>query len=108
MGKDTSKSICSGNIDTAKIYDTHSQIKEIVESYNDLNLKVSKITLKIKQNWVGKGSNEFESQYSLLIKKVEDFGDALKDIYDTLVEAEAEYETVDDKIRQQYDMAMKE
>ena len=52
MAKDTDKAICSGNIDTAKIYAAHSQIKEIVESYNDVNLKVSKITLKIKENWV--------------------------------------------------------
>ena len=107
MAKKKGTMICSGNIDTAKIYSAHSQIKEIVESYNDVNLKVSKITLKIKENWVGKGCNEFESQYNLLIKKVEDFGDTLKEIYDALVEAEAEYETVDDKIRQQYTMAMK-
>lgn len=96
------------SIDTAKIYEAHSQIKKIVESYNDLNIKVSKITLKVNENWVGKGQNEFESQYNLLIKKIDDFGDTLKDIYDALVEAEAEYETVDDKLRQQYVMAMKD
>lgn len=102
MGKKDSGIICDGHIDTGKIFETHSQIKEIVESYKDVNLQVSQITKKIKENWVGKGRNEFESQYNLLIKKIDDFGDTLQDIYDALVEAEAEYETSDDGLRQEF------
>ncbi len=102
MGKKDSGIICDGNIDTAKIYATHRQIKEIVSSYKEVNLEVSQITKKIKENWVGKGRNEFESQYNLLIKKIDDFGDTLQDIYDALVEAEAEYETSDDGLRQEF------
>lgn len=102
MGKKDSAIICDGNIDTEKIYETHRQIKEIVESYKNVNLEVSQITKKIKENWVGKGRNEFESQYNLLIKKIDDFGDTLQDIYDALVEAEAEYETSDDGLRQEF------
>lgn len=102
MGKKDSAVICDGNIDTAKIYATHRQIKEIVESYKNVNLEVSQITKRVKENWVGKGRNEFESQYNLLIKKIDDFGDTLQDIYDALVEAEAEYETSDDGLRQEF------
>ena len=101
MGKKDSGIICDGHIDTEKIYATHRQIKEIVESYKDVNLEVSQITKKIKENWVGKGRNEFESQYNLLIKKIDDFGDTLQDIYDALVEAESEYLTFDDGLRQE-------
>jgi len=108
MGKKDSAIICDGNIDTAKIYETHRQIKEIVEAYKEVNLEVSQITNKIKENWVGKGRNEFESQYNLLIKKIDDFGDTLTDIYEALVEAEAEYETSDDGLRQQFVMAIQE
>jgi len=108
MGKKDSAIICDGNIDTAKIYETHRQIKEIVEAYKEVNLEVSRITNKIKENWVGKGRNEFESQYNLLIKKIDDFGDTLTDIYEALVEAEAEYETSDDGLRQQFVMAIQE
>lgn len=102
MGKKDSAVICDGHIDTAKIYATHRQIKEIVEAYKEVNLEVSRITNKIKENWVGEGRNEFESQYSLLIKKIDDFGDTLQDIYNALVEAEAEYETSDDGLRQEF------
>ena len=108
MGKKDSGIICDGNIDTGKIYETHRQIKEIVEAYKEVNLEVSRITNKIKENWVGKGRNEFESQYNLLIKKIDDFGDTLTDIYEALVEAEAEYETSDDGLRQQFVMAIQE
>ena len=106
-GKKTGNVICDGNIDTAKIYAAHSQIKEIVTSYKSVNLNVAKITQEIKENWVGEGRNEFESQYNLLIKKIDDFGDILQDIYQALVEAEAEYETSDDSLRQQFVMAIK-
>lgn len=101
-GRGESPIICDGNIDTAKIYATHRQIKEIVESYKEVNLEVSQITNRIKENWVGEGRNEFESQYNILIKKIDDFGDTLQDIYDALVESEAEYETSDDGLRQEF------
>ena len=106
MGKKDGTAIVDGNIDTSKIYATHRQIKEIVDSYKDVNLEVSQITKKIKENWVGKGRNEFESQYNLLIRKIDDFGDTLQEIYDALVQAEAEYETTDDGLRQQFVMAI--
>lgn len=102
MGKKSSGTICSGNIDSGKINAAHRQIKEIVDSYRNVNLEVSQITKIIKENWVGKGRNEFESQYNLLIKKIDDFGDTLQDIYEALVEAEAEYETSDDGLRQEF------
>ncbi|MCI3924741.1 WXG100 family type VII secretion target [Paenibacillus sp. TRM 82003] len=108
MAKKSGNVMIEGTIDTAKIYAAHSQIKEIVESYKSVNLEVSQITQKVQENWVGAGRNEFEIQYNLLIKKIDDFGDTLQDIYDALVKAEAEYETADDEMRQQLTMAMNE
>ncbi len=98
--------VCAGNIDTAKINSAHKQIREIVESYKSINLEISQITKVIKENWIGTGRNEFESQYNLLIKKVDDFGDALQEIYDALVQSEAEYEKADDQLRQAYAKAV--
>lgn len=108
MGKRSGNVICDGSIDTQKIYEAHSKIKLIVESYKEVNKEVAEITRKVEENWVGKGRNEFESQYNLLIRKIDDFGDTLKEIYDALVEAEAEYETSDDSLRQNFVMAMQE
>ena len=55
----------------------------------------------------GKGCNEFASQYNILIRKIEDFGDTLQEIYDALVDAEQAYEDADDSIRQEFAMAKK-
>ena len=108
MAKSSGNVMCEGNIDTGKIYETHRKIKTIVESFKNVNLAVTLHTNKVLENWVGEGRNEFQSQYNLLIKKIEDFGDTLQDIYDALVEAEAEYETADDSLRQEYEMAMQD
>lgn len=104
--KSSSAVVCNGNIDTSVIYDAHRQIKAIVESYKEVNIRVAGITSEVNENWVGKGHNEFQSQYNLLIKKIDDFGDTLQDIYEALVEAEASYEDVDDDIGQDFRMAV--
>lgn len=95
-------SVARGLIDTAKIYDTHRKIKALVDSYQGVNTEVRNITKMVKENWVGKGRNEFETQYNILIRKIDDFGDTLLDIYNALIEAEASYEDTDDKIRQDF------
>lgn len=108
MSKKKAAVICDGTVNTKMIYDTHRLIKEIVESYKEVNLRVSQITSEVNENWVGKGHNEFQSQYNLLIKKIDDFGDTLQDIYEALVSAEQSYEDTDDDIRQDFVMAMNE
>ncbi len=103
--KESSGEVCSGRIETDLIKDAHTKIKEIVESYKEVNLSVSNITEEVKDNWVGMGRNEFDSQYKLLINKIGDFGDTLQDIYEALVEAEKFYEDADDEMRQGYAMS---
>lgn len=97
-----------GLIDTNAINETHKQIKSIVESYSSINKRVSDIKISLNDNWVGKGNTEFNSQYDMLISKIDDFGDTLKALYDALVRAEADYEDTDDDIRQDFVMTMKD
>ena len=37
----------SGHIDTSIIYDTHVQVKEIVEAYRQANSEVARITAEV-------------------------------------------------------------
>ena len=90
MAKKSGNVIESGTIETKKIREAHQEIKKIVEKYKEVNQEVSEITMKVEENWVGKGRDMFESQYNSLIKKIDDFGDTLIDIYDALVKAEGE------------------
>lgn len=101
MGKEK-VNVNIGQIEVDKIRAAHEQIKQIVSSYKEVNLEVSKITQEVKDNWVGDGRNEFDTQYRLLISKIDDFGETLQDIYDALVQAEADYAANDDSLRQQY------
>lgn len=109
MGKKSkSVTVVNGTVDTEAIFTAHTQVKSIVESYKNVNKEVNTITNTIKDNWVGKGRNAFESQYNLLIKKIDDFGDTLVDIYDALVDAESAYEESDLNIHNEFQRAMED
>lgn len=109
MGKKSKgTAIVNGTVDTEAIYNAHTEIKTLVSTYKNVKANVSTITNTIKDNWVGKGRNEFQAQYNLLIKKVDDFGDTLVDIYDALVDAESQYEESDLNIYNEFERAMEE
>lgn len=94
----------TGQIDSRTIAQAREDMYNILTGYKELKKRVDDNTTKLKQNWVGKGRNEFESQYKLLISKVSDIGDCLEDMYEGLVDAEASFADTDDQIRQ--NMAM--
>ncbi len=97
--------IVGGTIESVKIKEAHQQVKAIAESFKEANREADEITRQLRENWVGSGRNEFESQYNLLIRKIEDFGDTLIDIYEALVDAEAAYQTGDNDMKQEFKMA---
>ncbi len=90
-----------GTINTKPIKSAHETIKELVERYEAQKLEVTNATKIAKENWVGKGRNEFESQYDILISKVDDFGECLLEIYEALVMADAEYNQTDKILSQE-------
>lgn len=92
----------SGTIETAKIQATHQKIRKISEEYGKVRTRVEEITQTVRDNWVGEARDEFDDQYKSLIRKIEDFGDTLLDIYNALVDAEAAYTTSDDTQRKDY------
>ena len=94
--------IVDGTIISERINEAHKEIRAIAESFKKVNSEVDSITKTVKQNWVGEGRNEFQTQYDMLITKIDDFGDTLIDIYEALVEAEAEYQTADDSLRKDF------
>ena len=106
MGK--KKEECKGTIETAKIFAAHAQINTIVNAYQMINRTVNETTRKANDNWVGKGNNEFQSQYKLLISKIDDFGETLQEMYEALVQAEADYATADNSLGIEYSMSIGE
>lgn len=106
MGKKDGGIVVGGTIQTEYIKKAHQQVKAIVESYKNVNLEVNLITNTVKENWVGDGAAAFKSQYGILIRKIDDFGETLQDIYDNLVQAEADYQTSDNDLKSDFRAAM--
>ena len=102
MGKKKSDNIVGGKIETSKLREAQTKVMSVVERYNAAQTEVDQITIQVKENWVGKGRNEFESQYNLLKQKLDDIGKTIKDINEALVNSLAEYEETDDGIRKEF------
>lgn len=95
-----------GTIDTEAIYRTHRVMRDLVDKFNDSMTNVNTISNTVLENWVGSGRNAFESQYKLLIKKIDDFGDTIKTLYDALVESETKFEDADLEMHQQLEKSL--
>lgn len=108
MAKNKEAVICEGTIESEKIYAAHTQVKAIVDAYKTINTAVTNTTRTVNDNWVGKGNNEFQSQYKLLISKIDDFGDTLQEMYEALVQSEADYATADNSLGIEYSMSIGE
>ncbi len=94
--------IIQGKIDSGAIYNAHRLIRDLVTDCRNISNEVETNAKTIMDNWVGKGKTEFKSQYEYLISKIGDFTEALEDIYNGLVTAEADYETVDRNLGQDF------
>jgi len=95
-----------GTINTGDINNAHRAMRSLITLYHEAQRDANDVTLSVRENWVGKARNEFESQYKLLIKKIDDFGDVIQELYDALVKAEKEYEDADLELHQQLEMAL--
>lgn len=95
----------AGTINVEKIASARKYMYEILTSYKEIKLEVEQTTDKLKEDWIGKGRNEFESQYRLLISKVSDIGDSLQEMYEAILNAEVSYTETDDEIRQKIVMS---
>lgn len=91
-----------GTIKSKEIRDTHTQTKKVVSDFVEIQKIVNKRTSEVKDNWVGLGENAFDSEVKILINKIEDIGDMLKELYDGLVKAETMYTQLDDDIRKEF------
>lgn len=59
--------------------------------YDDIRSAVGDTIDKLLPTWEGDGKKQFEYDYDILYRQLEDIGDILYELYDALVEAEAAY-----------------
>lgn len=90
----------SGQISEEAIREAIATIRQIADSYSEIQKAVNDASQQARENWIGKGRNAFQTQYSTLIRKIDDFGDTLSDIYNGLVDAAAAYVDTDTTVMQ--------
>ena len=70
-----------------------------------IEFEIEKTTCFLLDNWKGKASSAFSRQYDALFSQVCDIKEALNDIYEMLVAANAAYLETDEGVRQQIAMS---
>lgn len=95
-----------GTIKTESIAAARVKMLDLLNRFITVQKEVALTRQSLCEDWVGQGRNEFQTQYNLLISKVSDIGDSLKEMYEALIEAEAAYQEADDRYHQQVTMAL--
>ncbi|MBM6977007.1 WXG100 family type VII secretion target [Intestinimonas butyriciproducens] len=106
MGK-SKEALTSGSIHGESIAEARKKMYDMVHEFQEIKERINDTAESVKDHWVGRGRNEFETQYSLLISKIGDLGDSLDEMYEALVDAEASYGAADEDLRQSMAMNAK-
>lgn len=93
--------LTSGTIEEKAISAAREKMYELTHQFISIQDRINQTSEMVKANWVGKGRNEFENQYNLLIAKIGELSDSLDEMYEALVDAETEYREVDNALRQE-------
>lgn len=78
--------------DSAKILD--AKVKEFDQIISDIQTQ----TNTLLRSWHGKGRTEFELDYNTIFQQLEDVDDVMYDLYNSLVDATAEYVLADEEL----------
>ena len=102
MGKSASTSVGSiQHLDTKYFSEAITAFSKGVTEYNRIKTDVQKNVSQLLRTWDGKGKKQYEYDYDILYRQLEDIGDVLYELYDALVKAEAIYIKADEKLAKQ-------
>lgn len=84
------------SLDTSGFVATEKAISDNITLFNAQVQKMRRTSTNLLSTWQGKGRNEFETQMTLMMSKLDDISDDLYDMYNALVKAEKEYIDADE------------
>lgn len=79
------------SLDTSGFVAVEQSISNNITLFNAQVQKMRRTSTNLLSTWQGKGRNEFETQMTLMISKLDDISEDLYDMYNALVKAEKEY-----------------
>lgn len=80
----------NAHIDTSNFPDALESIKTMAKEMEDIVDNLNGYKEKLLKNWVGKGRNQFEKTYKVMLRKLEDGRDVTWDMYEDLISAQEE------------------
>lgn len=100
MGKSSSAGSIT-HLETKYFSEAITKFSTGVTTYNEIKTKVQNTVSALLKTWNGEGKKQYEYDYDILYRQLEDIGDVLYELYDALVEAEAAYIKADEQLAKQ-------
>lgn len=80
----------SAHINTSNFPDALESIKTMAKEMEEIVDNLNGYKENLLKNWVGKGRNQFERTYKVMLRKLEDGRDVTWDMYEDLISAQEE------------------
>lgn len=93
-------------LDTDGIEDAYSDFQDGIRELENCVSRMERATSTLMDSWVGKGRNQFETEYQLIGQQLKDISDELYDIYQALLDAHTAYIDADEQVNKQIDAGM--
>ena len=91
-------------LDSQKLLDAAKKIDTNIVKYQEIIRNVNKVSNDLISSWRGEGRNEFEKDYNVIYRQMEDINDIMLDLYNALVDSDASYVQGDENIAKSLNM----
>ncbi len=89
-------------LNTKEFNEALEAFKKGIQTYNTIRSNVSATTNTLFLSWFGEGKTQFEKDYTTIYRQLSDISDILYDLYDSMVDAQAEYIRIDEELSKQF------
>lgn len=89
-------------LDVSGITEASQQFRSKIKKFDNCVSRMNQETNNITRDWVGKGSNQFQTQMTLMLSQLDDISEILYDIYEALLDAEVAYIDEDIEVAKQF------
>lgn len=80
------------------IEDAALTLDDQIKRFDDIIQNVSSNTNSLIEHWHGEGKTQFTTDYNTIFRQLEDVDDVMYDLYDSLIDASAQYALADEEL----------
>lgn len=96
---------CSAKVEylnSAAFNDVIDAFSGACERYKNAKLSVENSTQALLNRWEGLGATQFEKNYEIIYKQLEDILELMYEMHNSLIDAQAEYLCTDQELSKQF------